>query len=354
MSPNDQLEAPCPGPGCLNTIKQTGVGRKRVYCSDQCGTRYRRHARLLPAADNDAFAAASLDDLRHLIDQIDVNGEDPERSLKLLLDCEKVWKDLKTAVVLQSRDGKMKLSAIAEMLHMSPSALGRMLDSAPGRRERRLAPAPTGLPARTASVPSPRHPVPGPARARHPKGGTGDTDGAAPGHGPAATLASALSHLHRQSGKTHKLLGDDVGVDPSYISRVISGERIPSWKVTRKLAHALDADPEELRPLWNAARGYHVANPATFHAALRGLRLAAARPGTDVLQSKTRLPADQIDAVFTGTALPDWETTARLVSALHGQCDTIRPLWDAARAATPPGALPSTGSACSIPVGTFG
>lgn len=48
--------------------------------------------------------------------------------------------------------------------------------------------------------PSPqRHPTPGPPRARRPQGGTGDMDRAAPGCGPAATLASKLSHLHRRS-----------------------------------------------------------------------------------------------------------------------------------------------------------
>ncbi|MDG9684383.1 helix-turn-helix transcriptional regulator [Streptomyces sp. DH18] len=45
------------------------------------------------------------------------------------------------------------------------------------------------------------------------------------------------------AGAVHKALGDEVGVDPSYISRAISSERIPSWEVTRKLVRALEADP---------------------------------------------------------------------------------------------------------------
>ncbi|SCE62696.1 hypothetical protein GA0115261_114362 [Streptomyces sp. OspMP-M43] len=52
-------------------------------------------------------------------------------------------------------------------------------------------------------------------------------DGAAPGHGPVATLASALSHLHRRTSTTYKALGAEVGADPSYISRAVSGERVP-------------------------------------------------------------------------------------------------------------------------------
>jgi len=349
VSPNDQSEAPCLGPGCLNSVKQTGVGRRRVYCCDQCGTRYRRYAR--PATDNNAFAEASLADLRRLTDQFDLSGNDPERSLKLILECEKAWKDLKTAVVLQSRDSRMKMPVIADKLHMSASALARMMESAPGRRERRLTPP------LVASQPSPprsqRHPVPGPPRARRPEGGTGDTDGAAPGHGPAAALASALSHLHRQSGTTHKALGDRVGVDPSYISRVISGERIPSWEVTRKLAQALETGPEEILPLWRAARGYDAASTSDLQAALRGLHTAAGRPKTEALKAKTHLTDEQITNAFTGSTLPDWETTATLVNALHGQCDLIRPLWDAANVANLSNAA-SRSSTCTIHVGTFG
>ncbi|MCX4967180.1 hypothetical protein OHA98_20835 [Streptomyces sp. NBC_00654] len=114
-----------------NSVTQTRVGRERVYCCDQCGTRYRRSVRLLPAADNSEFAAASLDALPDLIDRLDVSGEEPEHALAVLLECETVWKDLKSAVVLQSRDSRMRMQTIADMLHMSPSALNRMLESPP-------------------------------------------------------------------------------------------------------------------------------------------------------------------------------------------------------------------------------
>ncbi|MER6231262.1 MULTISPECIES: helix-turn-helix domain-containing protein [Streptomyces] len=348
MSTNDQPEAPCLGPGCPNSVKQTGIGRKRVYCSESCGVRYRRRAR--PAADNNAFAKTSLADLQRLLDQLDLSGNNPEQTLKLIVDCEVVWKDLKSAAVLQSRDSRVRMPAIADTLHMSPSALARMMESAPGRRDRRL--SPPLIPAQPSAPRSPRHPVPGPPRARRPEGGTGDTDGAAPSHGPAATLASALSHLHRHSGMTHKALGDQVGVDPSYISRTMSGERIPSWEVTHKLAQALESDPEEILTLWRAARGYDTTGTTNLQAALRGLHTAAGRPKIEALQAKTHLPQKEITDAFSGPAIPDWQTTAILVKALHGHSDFIRPLWNAANAANL--ATISNSPTCTIHVGAFG
>lgn len=346
MSPRDSSESTCLGPGCSNLVKQTRVGRRRVYCCDQCGTRYRRSSR--PTADNTAFAMASLDDLYRLTAQFDLSGEAPQRDLALIPEVEKAWSDIKTAVVLQSRDSRVKTRVIAQALHMSPSTLTRMMDGAPARRDRRLSSG--QIPAQPRSQ---RHPAPGPARARRPEGGTGDMDGAAPGCGPAATLASALSHLHRRSNATYRTLGTEVGVDPSYISRAVSGERIPSWPVTRKLALALEADPEEILPLWRAARGYTLADTTDVQAALRGLRTAAAHPDIETLARRTRLTADQITHALTGPALPDWETTRAIVTALHGQHELIRPVWNAARAAAISGPAADS-TTCTISAGAFG
>ncbi len=132
----------------------------------------------------------------------------------------------------------------------------------PGQRARPAQPAPVSLPEPGVRVPDQsrpqRHPAPGPPRARRPQGGTGDMDGAAPGSGPAATLASALSHLHRRSNTTYRTLGLEVGVDPSYISRAISGERIPPgpspagspwpWPPTRKRSCPCGGPPAATTP----------------------------------------------------------------------------------------------------------
>ncbi|MFJ3439497.1 hypothetical protein ACIPMU_39050 [Streptomyces cyaneofuscatus] len=67
-----------------------------------------------PAADNGAFAEASLSELTRLTALFDLSGDNPQRDLALLVECEKVWKDLKSAVVLQSRDGRMKMPEIAQ------------------------------------------------------------------------------------------------------------------------------------------------------------------------------------------------------------------------------------------------
>ncbi|MFI7082505.1 helix-turn-helix domain-containing protein [Streptomyces anulatus] len=85
-----------------------------------------------------------------------------------------------------------------------------------------------------------------------------------------------MSHLHRRSGATLRALGDKVGVDSSYVSGAISGERIPSWEVSSKLVRSLGVDPEEILSLWRAARGYDTSGAPDVQAALRGLHTAAA------------------------------------------------------------------------------
>ncbi|MFD5975031.1 hypothetical protein [Streptomyces bacillaris] len=149
-----------------------------------------------------------------------------------------------------------------------------------------------------------------------------------------------------------RTLGSEVGVDPSYICRVVSGERIPSWPVTRRLALALAADPEEILPLWRSARGYDTtAGAADLQAALRGLRTAAASPDTGLLAERTQLAKGQVEDAFTGQVLPDWDTTSAIVTALNREPELLRPLWISARAAA---LAQETGSTCTISAGAFG
>ncbi|MFC8230641.1 helix-turn-helix domain-containing protein [Streptomyces sp. NPDC057287] len=166
--------------------------------------------------------------------------------------------------------------------------------------------------------------------------------------GPVHQLASALSHLHRRSGKNLRELAQEVGVSRPYISRVLAGARVPSWSVTRRLAVACSGDPADLRALWETARGIRM--PAdlastdaafTLRAALRGLYLSAAQPTAARigLSSLGMLDQQDIDSLIRGSSLPDWVTVKRFVSMLRGRPADIRPLWDAARAAAKPVAL---------------
>ncbi|MDG9684382.1 hypothetical protein QC334_16910 [Streptomyces sp. DH18] len=69
-------------------------------------------------------------------------------------------------------------------------------------------------------------------------------------------------------------------------------------------------------------------------------------------KAKTGLSDEQIIHAFTGRTLPDWETTERIVNALHGSCEQILPLWSAAHAAA--FANTSGGTTCTISAGAFG
>jgi transcriptional regulator with XRE-family HTH domain len=341
------------GPGCRKTVKQNhGSGRRRLYCSEKCGARSRKIRSSTPKSrDNDDYAATVAEEyVQHtvLLAQM-VRESRTQDALKLVVECEKDWKDLRAAVVQQARDQKMKASAIAEVLHISPDTLIREVSAnRSAKRRQNRAPQPPSSKPTPAGTPllSRRHPQPAQPPPQRPEGGfPAETDNGPPAQGPAATLARALSHLHRLSDRTLRALSEEADVHPSYVSRVLSGERLPSWKVTRKLVAACDGDPEELRPLWNTARGYRVVQPTSLPAALRGLHLAAALPEPALISARTPedLSENDIIRMLNGSWTPDWRSVGHLVSALHGEPETVRPLWEATQTThihTPSPAVP--------------
>ncbi|MEU0250458.1 helix-turn-helix transcriptional regulator [Streptomyces sp. NPDC006235] len=54
--------------------------------------------------------------------------------------------------------------------------------------------------------------------------------------------------LIRTAQLTNKEVSSRIGCSPSYLSRILSGERVPTWELTRKFAHACGADPESCVP----------------------------------------------------------------------------------------------------------
>ncbi|RRR83166.1 XRE family transcriptional regulator, partial [Streptomyces sp. RP5T] len=45
-----------------------------------------------------------------------------------------------------------------------------------------------------------------------------------------------------------------MGCSPSFMSRILSGERVPTWTLTRKFAQACGADPAVLRTVWESEK----------------------------------------------------------------------------------------------------
>ncbi|MER8073702.1 helix-turn-helix transcriptional regulator [Streptomyces sp. NPDC094034] len=153
---------------------------------------------------------------------------------------------------------------------------------------------------------------------------------------PSKKLGAALSHLQRTSGTAISDAARQADLSPSYLSRILTGERVPAWPVTHMLATIFGGSPAEVRILWEGAHGIrHLARQSIdgaagrLNAALRGLYLAAACPDLVVLAENTGLSAGLIDAVLRGDHVPDWPTTAHLVRRLAVDPAVIRPLWEA-------------------------
>lgn len=340
MTPKDH-GAPerCLNADCREPLDQkAGSGRTRLYCGDACGKAYRKArnaARTPEVRAHDQYAAqitTTLGDRTRQLQHLVESGS-PLDTLQLLVRITKDNDDLRDAVVQQARDRGYKAADIAHAMSIGSDKLGR--DHPAGSFERRMR-------ARQERCPSshpPKQAVELPPSAPETRGTTWTSCPAAddaegpPDQSPEETLTLALSHLVRSSTKTFRELSGEIGVSASYISRILAGERRPSWKITSQLVHSAGGDPVEIRPLWDAARGRHAPQPGTLSAALRGLYLAAARPRlTDVCrQSGHLLQPSDIQEALDGRLVPDWTVVDRLVGTLHGQPETFRPLWAAAR-----------------------
>ena len=352
MTPKAPGPAHCLNPGCGNLIdRSAGSGRPRHYCSDACGRAYRRAREKSPTPDalaHNDFAHQVADDLARVITHMLhlTRAQQPLAALTLLRTVEADLEDLKAGLVQQARDQRQKNADIAQCLGLLPEQLSRKLsadtvrrrmDSRPLRTRTRVRlPRQAALPPATAprTVSAPR--IPGPRRLTAGGGEATVSRARDPDRhpaGPASVLTRALSHLQRLSGKTLRELADETDVSASYVSRVLSGERCPSWKVARLLTLACGGDPAEIQPLWAAARGQAPTQRQSRPAALRGLHLAAARPRADQLGEHTRLTPHAITGMFNGTALPSWEDVEELAHALNAEAQPLRPLWNAACAA---------------------
>jgi transcriptional regulator with XRE-family HTH domain len=147
-------------------------------------------------------------------------------------------------------------------------------------------------------------------------------------------LAAALSHLQRRSGMTIHEAAQQADLSPSYVSRVLAGERVPGWPVVHMLATILGGKATELRVLWESAQGMAYPSRQDVHGAaqrlqdaLRGLYLAAACPDLQSVSS-LELSAQTAEEALGGEVVPDWSTTSALVTRLGGHPASIRPLWE--------------------------
>ncbi|MET7543630.1 helix-turn-helix transcriptional regulator [Streptomyces sp. NPDC005507] len=186
----------------------------------------------------------------------------------------------------------------------------------------------------------------------------GDDDGEAAPSRPASPafnrLAPVLSMLARTSKLTLQEISERTGCSASYLSRIVNGERVPSWRITERYASACGADPAVLRKVWETERlqdksprdADHQAGPdlvlpapaapgeaaAQLRRALHTLHVRAGQPSEYDMAVATRwkLTANEITQIFDGRRVPSWSSLSRLLSVLGGMHDYFKPLWQAA------------------------
>ncbi|MCF3143770.1 helix-turn-helix domain-containing protein [Streptomyces platensis] len=180
-------------------------------------------------------------------------------------------------------------------------------------------------------------------------------------------LSCALSYLRRTSENTVGSLAYLTGVSASYIYRITSGERTPTWEVTKRFALACEAEPQDLMFLWNRAHSLETPPARSYteavrslQAALRGLYLAASRPDLPRLGKTAHLTARAAAALLaTSTDAPPtdyhlrWPVVRDLTTALQGDPQAIRPLWEHIKS-PPPAADRSDGDGPTWPAAAFG
>lgn len=350
-----------------------GPGRPKLYCTKACRTAARRKA-----PPDDASAGTShheliveiAETLRMRTDSLIASVHEQQGSSELLahrVALERQLDDLEAAIVRRGRVADESWQALASPLGVSNETLRKRwsAQALERRLERRVSGSaePSARPPDgPVFLPRQRGTADGqPVRAHEdstptPSPLTGDA-------GPRTArqlLSSALSHLQRCRGGSLRELAGHAGVTPSYVSRVLSGDRRPSWPVTRTLVEFCGEEPAVLYPLWRLAHGQPVdvrvvtAEQAAmeFHRFIRSLYLAADRPDPGVLVHSVRhtLRLADVEQVLTDVYVPDWPTTVRLVSALRGRPTDVRPLWHAARTLPPR----PVGDRCSLQAASFG
>ncbi|WP_180356985.1 helix-turn-helix domain-containing protein [Streptomyces sp. TLI_146] len=151
------------------------------------------------------------------------------------------------------------------------------------------------------------------------------------------SLTGALTFLLRHSGLTIKEAAGRSELSASYVSRIMAGERVPTWPAVQALVQVLGGVPLDLYALWEAAQG--VTRPSrppldeaveNLGAALRGAYLAAGCPPYEHVSALTDgvVDASIVEGALLGRVVPCWETTSALLSALQAPPGDVRGLWD--------------------------
>lgn len=172
-------------------------------------------------------------------------------------------------------------------------------------------------------------------------------EGAGPNHAEKKTavsrtakeqLGSALRVLLGVSGRTAGSVAEQAGVPVGNFSQLLDGKQVPEWPTVFTLTTILNGCPEDLRALWEWAKGRASTTApagatalARFLSAMRGQHLAAGRPTLGDLRLPSDLGLDRkriLESALTGDSMAGWEDVELLVHQLGGQPKQFRHLWE--------------------------
>ncbi|MET8646454.1 helix-turn-helix transcriptional regulator [Streptomyces sp. NPDC004074] len=320
---------------CRQRFQRTSTtGRKQEYCTPACRRRAQRDRSRSPEEPVDSplpLARNIAESVQALAEQLLAAEYDEQNLAVLLRHAGELTREVDYYVCAAVHDARVK-GASWEMVAAAgavstATARSRWAEKTVRRRLERRASKQSGPRQRDPASPTP------------PPRPDADQEQEEASDRPVATkLAAALSHLHRNSKLTIREVADRTDLSPSYVSRILSGDRLPTWPVVETLAALFDGDPNELAVLWESAQG--MTPPprqplpdaaARLNAALRGLYLAASSPSPERIHETSggTLSVLTIQDILRGRLVPDWKTTVAFVRAVGGTPADIRPLWEA-------------------------
>jgi len=326
--------------------RRSSLGRPSLYCGRRCGDAAYR-ARRKDKKSAIAEAGPTTDDVRLLVDDLadeirqlsrlmatrDADSVEPLRQvaqLGSLLDL------LTKALVERARSQQIAWQPIGVALGKSAEtarkAYARPVPPRPapgtGRRYRELAPSECTLPCRRSN----------------------------------SALGPVLSRLRQAAALSQRELADRVCASPAVLSRVLSGNRLPTWTLTERIARACGADLVIMRSVWDdemrrqatPAAPQVKPEPGALHTALQTLHVNAGTPAPQQLArlSGPEVATRDIKAVLAGDRVPHWSLLLALVNELGGDERYFRPLWEQATSpGRAPGAAPGPGPSTTERVG---
>ncbi|MGX1761964.1 helix-turn-helix domain-containing protein [Streptomyces lydicus] len=319
MTSKDRLTRQCPNCGEEFT-RRSAYGRPPRYCTDACRAAAFRnkstHGAAAAPADHDADVARIAEATVRRAQQLNrqtrtFDPAEPLGPLELYAALLQDVEDLGAVLVRQAREYGARWGAVGEVLHTSgDSARARW----PADRVERI------LEHRAKRGNRPRRKVTGGGQAAV------STEGS-----PPQLLSSFLSDLQRGSGKSARALAREVGVSPSFVSRLLNGERRPSWNVAERLTRACDGDVEVVRMLWNKECG-----PASDDGSQREDLTGAATLMQAAMQGMDRAVGQLHGFTQNGSFEPSnrhmtsfaWPVAHAHAAVVQGQPDEVCALWD--------------------------